>query len=103
MLFFSLFNVIGDTFFILCKGGLKIQSFVRFITRWCLSTNHKDIGSLYILFGTISALIGTILSVLIRLELGYPGYQIFFGNWQLYNVVITAHAFIMIFLWLCLL
>jgi cytochrome c oxidase subunit 1 len=41
--------------------------------------------------------IGTTLSVMIRMELSYPGNQIFFGNHQLYNVVVTAHAFIMIF------
>jgi cytochrome c oxidase subunit 1 len=52
---------------------------------------------LYLIFGFIAGIIGTIFSVLIRLELGFPGNQIFEGNHQLYNVVITAHAFIMIF------
>lgn len=45
----------------------------------------------------MSGIIGTLLSVLIRLELAYPGNRYFEGNHQLYNVVVTAHALIMIF------
>jgi len=71
--------------------------FLKILKRWFYSTNHKDIGTLYIIFGVLAGIVGTIFSVLIRIELAYPGEQIFEGNYQLYNVVITGHAFIMIF------
>jgi len=73
------------------------NKFFNFFERWFFSTNHKDIGTLYIIFGIISGVVGVIFSAMIRMELAFPGDQIFFGNYQFYNVVITGHAFIMIF------
>ena len=67
-----------------------------FKERWLLSTNAKDIGTLYLIFALFSGLIGTAFSVLIRMELSGPGVQYIADN-QLYNSIITAHALFMIF------
>lgn len=65
--------------------------------RWLSSTNAKDIGVLYIIAGGIGGLIGSGLSLIIRMELSSAGNIYLMGNYELYNVVITAHAILMIF------
>src|ERR687889_324788 len=67
-----------------------------FWRRWFYSTNHKDIGTLYMIFGFTAGIVGGLLSIGMRLELQEPGLQ-FFSNPQTYNVFVTGHGLIMVF------
>ncbi len=67
-----------------------------FFRRWLYSTNHKDIGTLYLIFAFCAGLVGATFSILMRMELQEPGLQIF-SNPQMYNVIVTGHGLIMIF------
>ena len=64
--------------------------------RYVYSTNHKDIGTMYLVFALVAGLIGGIFSILIRAELMFPGVQIFHET-HYYDVAVTAHGLIMIF------
>ena len=64
--------------------------------RWLYSTNHKDIGTMYLVFAVIAGVIGALMSIAIRIELMYPGIQIF-NETHTYNVFVTSHGLIMIF------
>lgn len=85
------FNITKDSFLI------KWAKLMKYKIRWLYSTNHKDIGTLYIIFGSFSGIMGTFFSVVIRLELAHPSFSVLNFNNQLYNVIVTAHALLMIF------
>ena len=82
----------------IAKSGIiyRMRQINLWKERWFLSSNAKDIGTLYLMFALFSGLVGTAFSVLIRLELSGPGVQYIADN-QLYNSIITAHAIVMIF------
>jgi cytochrome c oxidase subunit 1 len=67
-----------------------------FVRRWLMSTNHKDIGTLYLGFAVIAGLVGGALSMIMRAQLMYPGQHIV-ENGQAWNTIVTAHGLIMIF------
>jgi len=85
-----------------------------FFARWFMSTNHKDIGTLYLIFAIVAGIIGGAISGLMRAELAHPGIQ-YLTVWStmmgeapnfdtalhLWNVLITAHGLIMVFFMLC--
>ena len=64
--------------------------------RWLFSTNHKDIGTMYLIFAMVGGVVGGLLSMGMRAELMEPGMQIF-GNPEVFNVFVTAHGLIMVF------
>ncbi len=65
--------------------------------RFVYSTNHKDIGTMYLIFAVVAGIIGGGMSILFRAELGAPGDGILGGDHHMFNVLVTAHGLIMIF------
>ena len=67
-----------------------------FVARWLFSTNHKDIGTLYLVFAFTSGVVGAVFSWMMRYELDSPGLNLFHDG-QSYNVIVTAHGLLMVF------
>ena len=65
--------------------------------RWLYSTNHKDIGTMYIVFALVAGVIGGIFSMVMRMELAAPGPGVLDGDDQLFNVFVSGHGLIMVF------
>jgi len=74
-----------------------LKNINQFLCYWFTTVNHKNIGTLYIIFAAIAGFIGTTMSVIIRLNLTNPGSQLLGNNFQYYNVLVTSHGLIMIF------
>ena len=67
-----------------------------FVHRWLFSTNHKDIGTLYLIFAIFAGTVGGILSIIMRAQLQSPGNHLV-ETGQAWNTLVTAHGLIMIF------
>ena len=67
-----------------------------FVNRWLFSTNHKDIGTLYLIFAVVAGIVGVVLSIQMRMELMHPGLA-YFKSGTDWNATVTAHGLIMIF------
>ncbi|MGB0631747.1 MAG: cytochrome c oxidase subunit I [Alphaproteobacteria bacterium] len=65
--------------------------------RFVYSTNHKDIGTMYLIFAVVAGIIGGVMSIIFRAELAAPGDGLLGGDYHMYNVLVTAHGLIMIF------
>nr|YP_009935218.1 Cox1 [Metschnikowia bowlesiae]QNS23101.1 Cox1 [Metschnikowia bowlesiae] len=70
---------------------------MTYMTRWLYSTSHKDMAMLYLGYGTMSAMVATGMSVIMRMQLSGPNPQLLNGNNQVYNVMVTGHAVAMMF------
>jgi cytochrome c oxidase subunit I len=67
------------------------------VRRWLWTTNHKRIGILYIFFGVFNGFLAVLFSMLMRIELSFPGDQLLFGEYQFYNMITTMHGVLMLF------
>ncbi len=67
-----------------------------FVHRWLFSTNHKDIGTLYLIFAIMAGIVGGVLSIIMRIQLSHPGNTVI-ATGQQWNALVTAHGLIMIF------
>ena len=65
--------------------------------RWLYSTNHKDIGTMYLVIAVVGGIVGGLMSLLLRMELAAPGPGILGGDHHFFNVLTTAHGLIMVF------
>jgi len=108
-IFITFYILAKDIFYILCAPIFCFNDFIvkplwstslmqkvrQWINRWILSTNHKQIGFMYIIYGGYSSILGVLLSAVVRLQLLIPGQELV--EYQVYNNIVTAHGLIMIF------
>ena len=65
--------------------------------RFVYSTNHKEIGTMYLIFAVVAGVIGFVMSIVMRMELAQPGSQILGGDHHMFNVLVSVHGLIMVF------
>ena len=75
--------------------GEQHQGFVAWCLRWITTTNHKDIGTLYLVWSLLMLFVGGGMAMIIRLELFQPGMQ--FVRPEFFNSMTTVHALVMVF------
>jgi len=80
-------------------GPEQGRGFIGFAKRWLYTTNHKDIGTLYLLIALLNFFVAGAMALLIRMELFQPGHRFLDPNF--YNVMTTMHGLIMLFCCYC--
>jgi cytochrome c oxidase subunit I len=80
----------------LLKFKEYMQIFVLTISKWAWTTNHKRIGILYLFFGVFMAVLAVLMSMIMRIELAFPGDQLLLGDYGFYNVLLTVHGILML-------
>lgn len=96
VVFLSIFYIVTSDTLAAIKIAIK-EFYFKVFKRWVFTTNHKRIGIMYLLFGFFNGFMAVLLSLIIRLELAFPGDQIIFENYQYYNVIVTMHGVLMLF------
>ena len=92
-----IFNIVLYIMAFIAYIAMQVSAAVNTIMHsYVLNTNHKVIGLCYLYLGVFVGMIALVLSILIRIELGYVEQQVFFGNVQLYNVFVTMHGLLML-------
>lgn len=94
---FNRFNKFSNSFFVKLLQFINHSGIRIFLLNWVGTTNHKRVGILYLLFGVFTGFLSILFSLLIRLQLAFPGSGLLGENYQFYNVIVTMHGILMLF------
>ena len=95
LLAWTVFSIVLDFLLLMINKTKDVHETI--FKRWFWTTNHKRIGILYIFFGVFNGFLAILLSMVMRLELTFPGDQVIFGEYQFYNMITTMHGILMLF------